>query len=46
MTTLSYDTWKYLYKVIVLANKSLDIISSQAPDAALCRTEGANTTQR
>lgn len=25
-----YDTWKYLYKVIVLANKSLDIISSKS----------------
>ena len=25
-----YDTWKYIYKVIVLANKSLDIISSKS----------------
>lgn len=25
-----YDTWKYLYKVIVLANKSLDIISNKS----------------
>ena len=25
-----YDTWKYIYKVIVLANKSLDIISSMS----------------
>ena len=25
-----YDTWKYTYKVIVLANKSLDIISSKS----------------
>lgn len=25
-----YDTWKYLYKVIVLANKSLDIISHKS----------------
>lgn len=25
-----YDTWKYLYKVIVLANKSLDIISDKS----------------
>lgn len=25
-----YDTWKYLYKVIVLANKSIDIIHSKA----------------
>lgn len=25
-----YDTWKYIYKVIVLANKSLDIISSRS----------------
>ena len=25
-----YDTWKYLYKVIVLANKSLDIISTKS----------------
>ena len=25
-----YDTWKYLYKVIVLANKSLDIIEAKS----------------
>ena len=25
-----YDTWKYIYKVIVLANKSLDIISNKS----------------
>lgn len=25
-----YDTWKYIFKVIVLANKSLDIISSKS----------------
>lgn len=25
-----YDTWRYLYKVIVLANKSLDIISNKS----------------
>ena len=25
-----YDTWKYIYKVIVLANKSLDIICSKS----------------
>lgn len=25
-----YDTWKYLYKVIVLANKSLDIIDAKS----------------
>lgn len=25
-----YDTWKYIYKVIVLANKSLDIIDAKA----------------
>ena len=25
-----YNTWKYIYKVIVLANKSLDIISSKS----------------
>ncbi len=25
-----YDTWKYLYKVIVLANKSLDIIDEKS----------------
>lgn len=25
-----YDTWKYLYKVIVLTNKSLDIISNKS----------------
>lgn len=25
-----YNTWKYLYKVIVLANKSLDIISNKS----------------
>ena len=25
-----YDTWKFLYKVIVLANKSLDIISNKS----------------
>lgn len=25
-----YDTWKYLYKVIVLANKSLDVISNKS----------------
>ena len=25
-----YDTWKYLYKVIVLANKSLDIIDARS----------------
>src|SRR5574344_2504872 len=24
-----YDTWKYLYKVIVLANKSLDVINEK-----------------
>ena len=24
-----YDTWKYLYKVIVLANKSLDVIENK-----------------
>ena len=25
-----YDTWKYLYKVVVLANKSLDIIDAKS----------------
>lgn len=25
-----YDTWKYLYKVVLLANKSIDVINSHA----------------
>ena len=26
-----YDTWKYIYKVIVLCNRSLDIIDARSP---------------
>ena len=35
-----YDTWKYLYKVIVLANKSLDIISNKSALLSAAQQEG------